>query len=297
MDHILINSMRIFTFLAAAFLAFPAFAAPCEICFTWNKPHPPFQIYADTYYVGVDGLSAILITSPQGHVLIDGALEQSSPLIAANIKALGFRIEDVKVILNSHDHYDHAGGIAELQRLSGAMVKASASSAAVLKAGKAGRDDPQFSIADPYPPVAKVETLRDGETVKVGPLALTAHFTPGHTPGGTTWTWDSCEAARCLHMVYADSLTPLSSPEFRFSKSAAYPNVLKDFQTSIATVGALRCDILITPHPGASDLFGRLERRSAGNKDGFLDAEGCRTYADRAQVGLDKRLADEKAGK
>ncbi|MHB1205667.1 MAG: subclass B3 metallo-beta-lactamase, partial [Rhodospirillaceae bacterium] len=238
--------MRSLIVLAAAFFAFPVVAAPCDICFTWNKPHTPFAIYGNTYYVGVDGLSAILITSDAGHVLIDGALRESAPQIAANIKALGFRIEDVKLILNSHDHYDHAGGLGELQRLSGAAVKASASSAAVLRTGKAGRDDPQFSITDPYPPVAKVETLRDGETVKVGPLALTAHFTPGHTPGGTTWTWDSCEGARCLHMVYADSLTAVSSPEFRFTGSTA----LRNLQASIAVVRSLRCDILITPHPG-----------------------------------------------
>ena len=278
--------MRVLAFIAAALFALPAVAAaPCEICFTWNKPHTPFTIYGNTHYVGVDGLSAILITSDQGHVLIDGALKESAPQIAANIKALGFRIEDVKVILNSHDHYDHAGGISELQRLSGAVVKASASSAAVLKTGKAERDDPQFSIADPYPPVANVETVRDGETVKAGGTVLTPHFTPGHTPGGTTWTWDACAAGRCQHMVYGDSLTAVSSPEFRYTGSKA----LADLQSSIATIRTLPCDILITPHPGASDLFARAERHA------FTDAEGCRAYADNAQAGLAKRLASEEA--
>src|SRR5262249_11540441 len=159
-----------------------------------------FRVYGNTYYVGVRGLSSILITSGGGHVLIDGDLQESVPKIAASIRELGFRIEDVKLILNSHVHSDHAGGIAELQRLSGATVAASPSSAKVLREGHSGPDDPQYGTISGIPPVASVKVVRDGEKLQVGPLELTAHLTPGHTPGGTTWTWKSCENGWCLNM-------------------------------------------------------------------------------------------------
>jgi metallo-beta-lactamase class B len=191
----------------------------CTQCAQWNEPQQPFQVYGNTYYVGTHGLSSILITSPQGHVLIDGDMQESAPLIAANIKSLGFRIEDVKLILNSHVHFDHAGGIAGLHELSGAQVAGSPFTARALESGHSGPDDPQFESLPPIQKVANVKVLKDGEVLKAGPLALTAHFTPGHTPGGTTWTWQSCEKERCLNIVYADSLTAVSSANFRFSSS------------------------------------------------------------------------------
>src|SRR5262249_32420260 len=147
--------------------------------------------------------------------------------------------EDVKLILNSHVHYDHAGGLAELQRLSGARVAASTASAKVLKSGEPGVDDPQFGILPPIGRIDSGHTFKDSETLRVGPLAVTAHLTPGHTPGGTTWTWQSCEKDRCLHMVYADSLTAVSAPGFKFTQSASYPHAMQDFQKSFATVSAL----------------------------------------------------------
>lgn len=158
-------------------------------------PQQAFRIYGNTYYVGTHGLSSVLIASEGGHVLIDGALPESAPLIAANIRSLGFRIQDVKLILNSHAHFDHAGGIAELQRLSGARVAASRWTADVMKKGEVPRDDPQFGALRPIARVARVETFEDGETLRAGSLAVTAHLTPGHTPGGTSWTWRSCETA------------------------------------------------------------------------------------------------------
>ncbi|HEX8384641.1 MAG TPA: subclass B3 metallo-beta-lactamase, partial [Rubricoccaceae bacterium] len=227
-------------------------------------PHDPVPVYGNTYYVGTSGLSAVLVTSPEGHVLIDGALNESAPLIAANVEALGFRVEDVELILNSHAHFDHAGGIAALQRASGAAVAASPSSAAVLAAGAPGPDDPQYADLLPLPmaPVRPVRVLADGETVRVGPLALTAHFTPGHTAGGTTWTWTSCEDGRCLDMVYADSLTPISEEGYRFSQSDRYPSVLADFERSYAVLEGLPCDVLLAPHPGAAGRFERLDARA-----------------------------------
>jgi len=271
-------------------------AATCSSCDAWNKPHAPFRLFGNSYYVGTAELSSVLITSEQGHVLIDGALAISAPQIVANIRSLGFRIEDVKLILNSHVHFDHAGGIAELQRLSGAAVKASPSSAAVLRTGKRGKDDPQFAIPEPaLEPVAHVDTVKDEETLHVGPLSITAHFTPGHTPGGTTWSWESCEGARCLHMVYADSLSTVSADNFLFSHTAAYPSVLKDFDKSFAVMRSLPCDIMVSSHPGVSNLWDRLQKRDQGDNNALIDKTSCRRFADDARTALGKRLAQEKA--
>ena len=288
-------------------------ATSCSDCAEWNVSQKPFQVYGNTYYVGVHGLSSILITSPEGHVLIDGDLPESAPKIAANIQALGFRIKDVKLILNSHIHFDHAGGLSELQKLSGAQVAASPSSAPVLKTGKSGPDDPQYGILRPIKPVAKVKVIKDGETLHVGPLALTAHFTPGHTRGGTSWTWQSCDRAasegipnggdravsdkdRCLNLAYVDSLSAVSAPSFHFSSNTTYPQVRKDFEKSFATVAALPCDILLTPHPGASDMWERLEKRNQGDANAFVDSGMCKQLAQSAQASFDKRLAQETGG-
>ena len=163
-------------------------AIDCERCEAWNREQAPFRIFGNTYYVGVHGLSAVLVTSPDGHVLIDGALPQSAPLIAQHVKQLGFMIEDVKVILNSHVHYDHAGGIAELQMITGAKVIASEIAVRVLRTGKAERSDPQFEIIKPFPAVGNVEALGARKSVSVGKLQLHVIHTPGHTPGGTSWS-------------------------------------------------------------------------------------------------------------
>ena len=171
-----------------------AASVDCSFCKQWNQPQKPFKVYGNTYYVGTKELSAMLITSPKGHILLDGALPQSAPLIAASIKALGFRLRDIKLILNSHAHFDHGGGIAALQQLTGAQVAASVHGARVLEEGEVGNDDPQYDTVKPMrsPKVAKVRGVADGETVQLGTLAVTAHLTPGHTPGSTTWTWKSC---------------------------------------------------------------------------------------------------------
>ena len=186
----------------------------CSSCDEWNQPREPFRVFGNTYYVGTDGLSAMLITSDQGHILLDGGLAQSAPLIAANIHKLGFKIEDVKFITNSHAHYDHAAGIAALQRASGATVVASASGAQALASGSATPDDPQAGFgrdANAFPAVKNVRVVTDGEVVRVGPIAIEMHDTAGHTPGSTTWTWQSCESS-------APSLKPFEMPEHRLRR-------------------------------------------------------------------------------
>ncbi|MGF1668894.1 MAG: subclass B3 metallo-beta-lactamase, partial [Balneolaceae bacterium] len=226
----------------------------CPICAEWNAPQHPFQIYGNTYYVGPRGLAAILVTSVEGHVLIDGGLPESAPLIADNIRALDFRVDDIRMILNSHAHFDHAGGIASLQRITGAEVAASPASRSILLRGESGPDDPQFGELPSFPAAENVRELTNGEIIRVGPLELTAHFTPGHTPGGTTWSWQSCEEDRCLNLVYADSQTPASAGGFKFTRNDFYPSVIADLRRGHEILESLSCDILVTTHPGASRL-------------------------------------------
>jgi metallo-beta-lactamase class B len=271
-------------------------APACSQCATWNIPQAPFKIYANTYYVGTHGLSSILISTDAGLVLIDGALSNSVPQIVTNLKSLGFRIEDVNLILNSHVHYDHAGGIAELQHLSGAKVYASPWTAAAMKTGASDREDPQYGTLPPITPVANLQTLHDGQTLQLGKLAITAHFTPGHTPGGTSWTWQSCEAGSCQNIVYADSLSPVSSPAFKFTQTSEYPHALAGFETSFAFLNTTPCDILLTPHPEVSNLWDRLEKLQQGVKPNpMIDPTACKRLADQSRETLKKRVAEETA--
>jgi metallo-beta-lactamase class B len=269
-------------------------ARECPSCAEWNVAQKPFHVFGNVYFVGTHGLSAILVTSPEGHVLIDGALPESAPLIRANVESLGFRMRDVKLILNSHAHFDHAGGIAELQRASGARVAASAPSAREMTAGAATRDDPQFGLVLDYPAVHDVRTFAFGDTLRVGPLALVPHATGGHTAGGTTWTWRSCEGSRCLDFVYADSQTPVSADGFLFSDNSTYPSAVEDFKRGFATIESLPCDVLLTPHPGVSAMWERIDPATGIATAALVDRSACRRYAEGARKALEARLARER---
>jgi metallo-beta-lactamase class B len=258
----------------------------------WTTPLAPFHIHGSTYYVGSKGLSALLITSSKGHVLIDVPLADNVPMIEANIRALGFKVEDVRLILNSHAHSDHAGGIAALVRDSGAKVRASIASAKALRAGGDDADDPQHGTASTYAPVTKIKTIRDGAVLRLGPNALTAHITPGHTPGSTTWSWRSCAEKECVDLVYADSLTAISNAEYRYT-DPAHPERLENFRRGLATIATLSCDILITPHPEASRFLDRVAQRKAGNSTALLERDACRGYAEGAGKRLETRIAEE----
>ena len=279
------------TCLAALSTSF-ALAQPAE----WTQPQKPFRIYGNTYYVGTRGLSAILIASPQGLVLIDAPLERNAAQIEANIRALGFRVADIKLILNTHAHSDHAGAIAALVRDSGARVEASSAGAKALMLGGKDPEDPQYGDAPVFAPVAKVTVVADGGVLRVGDLAMTAHYTPGHTPGSTTWTWQACDVARCLAMVYADSLSSISAEGYRYTDDAAHPHRVEDFRHGIDTIAGLPCDILMTPHPEQSGFLDKVARRDAGTKpDPVIDPGACRAYAESGRAALDARLAKEKA--
>jgi metallo-beta-lactamase class B len=279
--------------LAAPALAQDVAPTKCESCAAWNVPTAPYRIYGNTYYVGTRDLSAILITSPDGLVLIDAALPESAPQIAGNIRSLGFDPANIKFILNSHAHFDHAGGIAWLQKRSGAKVALSPWSAATLARGNTDSADPQFGLGPDMPKVANIQTLRDGQALRVGTLSLMAYFTPGHTPGGTSWSWQSCEQARCLNLVYVDSLTAVSADSYYYT---AHPELLQGFAKSFATLESLPCDILLTPHPGFSNLAGKLRARDTDSQaDAFINPQACRSFAAAARSEFQKRLAREDA--
>jgi metallo-beta-lactamase class B len=267
----------------------------CKQCEVWNADQAPFQIFGNTYYVGTRGLSSILIVSPAGHVLIDGALPQSAPSISRHVEQLGFRMSDVKVILNSHVHYDHAGGIAELQKASGAKVIASDIAANVLRSGKLDANDPQFGYLMAYPGSSNVEALGGRKSVDVGKLHLNVIHTPGHTPGGTSWRWKSCEEERCLDIVYGDSLTAVSDDSFKYGGDERYPSAATDMLASIAAVSAAPCDILIAAHPEFTGLWSVFDEHGKGDRARLIDSSACRRYTAAAKERFAKRL--EREGK
>lgn len=280
---------KLITSIVLATLAGAAGAA--EHSDDWNGAQRPFVIYGNTYYVGTAGISAVLITSTKGHILIDGATEQGGQVVADNIRALGFKLKDIKYILSSHAHHDHAGGIALLQKLSGATVLAGAGNVQTLRTGVSPADDPQFGALDKFPGVARVRAVADAELVKLGALTVTAHSTPGHTPGGTTWTWRSCEAGQCKDMVFADSLTAISADGYRFLD---HPRLVAQFRSSFAVVEGLACDIAIAAHPAVNGLWERQERAANEGNAAYIDSNGCKEIVEAGRKRLETRLASEQ---
>lgn len=251
----------------------------------WSDPAPPVRIHGNTYNVGSCGIVVILVASPQGHVLIDGATAEAVPGIAANVERLGYRMRDVKWLLNSHEHVDHGGGLAALKKLTGARLAARAPAVRTLTSGKVDPTDPQFGLIDNMPGVRVDRVIRDGEQVRVSTLALSAHATPGHTDGGTSWSWRSCAGQACHRIVFADSISAVSRDDYRFTD---HPARVAPFRATFDNLARLDCDILITPHPSASNLVDRLAGKAA-----LVDRSACAAYASRGRVALDKRLSRE----
>lgn len=262
----------------------------CERCDDWNEPQEPFRVHGNTWYVGTDGLSAFVIETDDGLILVDGGLPQSAALIDANIRELGFDPLDIKAILVSHGHFDHAGGVAALQRLSGANVFTSEAGAPTLSSGRLGEDDPQF-VADSdegsFPAIARVVAIGDGEFVSVGAVNVKANYTPGHTLGSVTWSWESCAMNTCQDIVYADSLTAVSVAGFSFSRSGAADQMVE----SAGKIADMNCDILLSPHPFFFGMYDKLERIDKGNP--FVNSLACTFYAESALDWLERRLEAE----
>ena len=267
----------------------PRWAAACGDSTDWDKPAPPVRIHGNTYLIGTCGISAILVTGEDGHVLIDAGTEAGADLIADNIRQLGFKLRDIKFLLTSHEHFDHVGGAARIQQLTGATLVTSAPAEKVLNTGVPSTDDPQAGMHKPFPAANVGRTVGDGSEVRFGNLLLSAITTPGHTPGALSWRWESCDGGVCRTMVYADSLSPISRDDYKFS---AHPAYLAAYRASIAKVAGSRCEILMTPHPSASAMKERMT-----GKQPLFDEDGCRNYAASITKRLDERLAKEAAAK
>ncbi len=214
---------------------------------SWRQPVAPVRIADHTWQIGTAGITAILIKTDDDAILIDGGLAQAADMLLAHMLALGVAPGDLKLILNSHAHADHAGAIRAVQRATGARLLNTAESAVLMAHG--GSDDIHFGDDILYPPVQTDRILHDREVVVLGDIRLTAHFIPGHTPGSLAWTWDDTSNGKPLHIAYVDSLT---APGYQLTGNLRYPRILADFQHSFATVRALPCDLLLTPHADAS---------------------------------------------
>ena len=247
-------------------------------------------MHGNTWYVGTNGLSSILIETDAGLILIDGALPQSSEQIAVNIRELGFDPLDIEAILVSHAHFDHAGGVAAFQRLTRANVYTSEAGAETLSSGRLSEGDPQYiaeSDAGTFPAIESITAVGDGEFVSVGSTNVRAVYTPGHTMGSVTWTWESCAMSTCYNVFYADSLTAVSAQGFSFGTSGAADRMIE----SAGTIANLDCDILLSPHPFFFGMHDKLERRDDGNP--FVNNLGCTFYAETALDWLEQRLKAE----
>jgi metallo-beta-lactamase class B len=265
------------------------FVAQCQGKDGWSDPAPPVQIFGNVYDVGTCGIVSLLVVTPQGDVLIDTGPQDAAPLIARNIETLGPKLNQVTWILTSHEHRDHVGGLAELKRLTGARIAAREGVRQTLETGILDPADPQYTPKPSYPGARVDRVLRDGERIDMGPIVLTAHATPGHSPGSTSWTWRSCSRGECRNIAYVDSVTPVSNDGYRFSD---HPDYVAAFRRSLGVIAALDCDILITPHPEASSLYERL----AGGQP-LADPQSCRRYAADGLAALDARLAKEAHGR
>lgn len=254
----------------------------------WADPAPPVRIFANVYDVGTCGIVVLLLASNDGHVLFDSGPAEAAPLVAANIGRLGFAMADVKWIVTSHEHHDHVGGVAELQKLTGAKVAASTAAARQLETGIMDPADPQAGLHDPFAGIRVDRVMRDGEELALGPLRLTLHATPGHSKGSTSWSWRSCEGEQCHLVAFADSVTAVSADDYRFTD---HPEYVATFRGALDAVAAIDCDLVITPHPYATTLYERL----AGDAP-LTDPSACRNYAAWGREQLDARLAREASG-
>jgi metallo-beta-lactamase class B len=259
----------------------------------WSDAAPPARIHGNTYYVGTCGISVLLVTSAKGHVLIDGATDAAVPSILENIRTLGFNPRDIKFLVGSHEHLDHMGGFAALKAATGAKLLVSAAARTAVESGKTDADDPQFGLHPDMRPVSvdsiltydpELGMIITGEPTRV--MSLIPHPTPGHTSGGTSWTWRSCEGTKCVTIAYVDSMTPVSADTYRFTD---HSERVAPFRETFDRVAALKCDVLVTPHPGMSDLFERLRGAKA-----LVDGDGCRTLVTAMRKRLDDRLAKER---
>ena len=256
---------------------------------SWRQPVAPFRIAGHTWYIGTEGLSALLVKTDDGAVLIDGGVQQAADMLLQHMAALGVEPADLKLILHSHAHGDHAGPLAAIRRATGATLASNAESAVLLARG--GSDDLHFGDEIVFPPVQADRLLQDGETVELGGVVFTAHFTPAHTPGSISWTWTdtalagTTDAGKPLRIAYVDSL---STPGYQLLDNPRFPHIVDAYRRGFEAVRALPCDLLIAPHP---DTVGW---NPAATDAPHPKPTSCIEYADRYELAFDNELAKQR---
>ena len=260
-----------------------------------NRPAEPFRIIGNINYVGPSGVSSFLITTPDGHILIDSGFEETVPLIRDGVVKLGFHFEDIKLILSSHAHFDHVGGHARMKELTGASIVMSAADADLLAHGGKGDVLPLGDALASYPPARADRIVGDGEKVVLGGVTLTAHLTPGHTKGCTTWTMSVTEDGTTYNVVFYGSTTLL--PGVRLVGNSTYPAIADDFAASFRALKALPCDVFLAPHGAMFGLEEKARRLKGGERPNpFIDPGGYRAFVERSErIFLDRWRREREA--
>lgn len=252
----------------------------------WNDPYPPHKIADNLYYVGSKGLSTYLITTSKGHILINSSFERTVPIIRANVEKLGFKFTDVKILLASHAHDDHVGGHALLKELTGAQVFVMRGDDDVIAAGGEG----QYLYKGRWKPLKVDRVLKDGETVTLGEATLTAHLTPGHTRGCTTWTMRAKDRGKLHNVVIVGS--PNANAGYQLVNNKQYPEIATDFARCFRVLKSLNCDIFLGAHGAYYGMDDKV-KRLGGDTNPFIDPDGYRAFvADRENAYL-KTLAEQ----
>jgi metallo-beta-lactamase class B len=247
---------------------------------TWSEPFPPHRAIANVYYVGTRGLASYLVTTPKGHILINSSLESSVPLIRASVEKLGFHFNDVKILLISHAHWDHCAGSFAVKELTGAKYMVMDADVPVIESG--GKTDFQYgnSPASAYKPMKVDRVLHNGDEVKLGDTTLTAHLTPGHTKGCTTWTLKAVDGGKPYNVVIVGS--PNVNAGYKLVGNKAYPGIAKDYERTFRVLKSLACDVFLGAHGSYYGLDEKYPRLQAGKTNPFIDPAGYQAYvADR----------------
>jgi metallo-beta-lactamase class B len=262
----------------------------------WNKPAEPFRIVGPVHYVGTNELGAYLITTSAGLILVDGGLPESASLIEASIRALHFDPKDIRVLLTTQAHFDHVGSMGHFQKLSGARVEVMDGDVPIVESG--GKTDYLFGGSGSryyYEPVKVTRTLKDGDTVTLGGVTLTARRTPGHTPGSTTWLTTVKDGARSYQVVFAGSTS--INPGTRLVKDPSYPGIAEDFAHSFEVLESLTPDVFLAAHTVFFDLDGKRARLAKGAAENpFVDLAGYRAHVAAKKRAFLDEVARQRAG-
>ena len=260
----------------------------------WTEPFPPFRIAGNLYYVGSKGLANYLITTPQGHILINSDLEQSVPLIRSSVEKLGFRFDDIRILLLSHAHWDHDAGGAAIKKLTGATYMVMDGDVSVVESG--GRTDFQYGgdTAMLYPPAKVDRVLHDGDEVKLGGATLVAHLTPGHTKGCTTWTMKVREGDNSYDVVIIGS--PNVNEGYKLVGNSAYPEIASDYERTFRVLKSLPVDIFLGAHGSYFDLEKKYARLKEGAVAPFIDPVGYKEYVAEREDAFRRELAKQRHG-